>query len=263
MDKFNWYVKSVILRISEAHDLGDVDRYALYERTKTLLAAPPATLTVNEKNQRQYRVSNVTGVIFTTNHRTDSLYLPADDRRHFVVWSEATKENFTTAYWHELYDWYDKQGGCEHVAAYLATRKLEAFNATAPPEQTEAFWAIVHADQSPDDTELADVIDKLGKPVALTIASVATTAEGGLGDFLRDRRNARATAHKMERAGYISVRNDSSDDGCWVICGRRQRVYARRRLSLAQRKGAAAALRSANGVLSELAAWAAKEGLDR
>jgi hypothetical protein len=27
-----------------------------------------------------------TGVIFTSNHKTDGLFLPPDDRRHFVAW---------------------------------------------------------------------------------------------------------------------------------------------------------------------------------
>ena len=40
-EPFNGYVKSVILRISEARDLGDVSRYDFYERMKTYSAAPP------------------------------------------------------------------------------------------------------------------------------------------------------------------------------------------------------------------------------
>ena len=48
MGTFNGYSRSVILRVSEAHDLGEIDRYALYERTKTLLAAPPEVLRVNK-----------------------------------------------------------------------------------------------------------------------------------------------------------------------------------------------------------------------
>ena len=37
--RFNPFLKSVILRVSEARDLGDVDRYAFYETTKTMWAA--------------------------------------------------------------------------------------------------------------------------------------------------------------------------------------------------------------------------------
>ena len=42
--RFNGYVKSVILRVSEARDLGEVNRYAFYEHMKTLTAAPPDVL---------------------------------------------------------------------------------------------------------------------------------------------------------------------------------------------------------------------------
>ena len=44
--EFNPFLKSVILRVSEARDLGDMDRYAFYETTKTMWAAPPHWLSV-------------------------------------------------------------------------------------------------------------------------------------------------------------------------------------------------------------------------
>ena len=51
-------------------------------------------LRVNEKFLREYYIFNVIGFIITTNHRTDGIYLPADDRRHYVAWSERTKDDF-------------------------------------------------------------------------------------------------------------------------------------------------------------------------
>jgi len=39
-------------------------------------------------------VLNVCGVVITTNHKTDGIYLPADDRRHYVAWSDLAKEDF-------------------------------------------------------------------------------------------------------------------------------------------------------------------------
>ena len=92
LGNFNGLLKSVILRVSEARDLGDVDRFKFYDRSKALTAAPPDVLRVNEKNLREHYVPNVTGVIITTNHKTDGIFLPADDRRHFVAWSDLTRE---------------------------------------------------------------------------------------------------------------------------------------------------------------------------
>src|SRR5262249_55162531 len=146
----NGYLKSVILRVSEARDLGDTDRYKFYDHMKTMIAAPPDVLRVNEKYLREYDIPNVCGVIITTNHKTDGIYLTATARRHFVCWSNATKDDFDDKYWNDLWGFYDA-GGDADVAAYLATLDLEGFNAKAPPEKTAAFWAIVDADRAPEE----------------------------------------------------------------------------------------------------------------
>jgi Family of unknown function (DUF5906) len=264
MGPFNGYVKSVILRVSEAHDLGEVNRYALYERTKTLLAAPPEVLRVNEKHLREYTVPNVAGVIYTTNHRTDSLYLPPDDRRHYVAWSEVANEDFDPEHWLALWTWY-RNGGLAHVAAYLASHELGGFSATAPPAKTPAFWSMAHADRSSDDAELADVIDALGNPIAFCLSHIVAKAEAipkvALAEGLKDRKHRRAIPHRLERAGYITVDSDAQD-GHWVIEKSRQRIYARKDLALGYRKSAADTLRSFDGSLSKLAEWAAAKNLD-
>ena len=86
LGRVNSFLKSVIIRVNEARDLGDFDRFAFYDHTKTLMAAPPDVLRVDEKFQREYCVLSVCGVIITTNHKADGIYLPPDDRRHFVCW---------------------------------------------------------------------------------------------------------------------------------------------------------------------------------
>ena len=58
------------------------------EHMKTLAAASPDVLRINEKHIRQYYVPNCCAVIITTNHKTDGMFLPADDRRHYVAWSD-------------------------------------------------------------------------------------------------------------------------------------------------------------------------------
>ena len=70
LGRFNGFVKSVILRVSEARDLGDVDRFQFYDHMKTYTAAPPDVLRVDEKNLREHSVLNCCGVIITTNHKT-------------------------------------------------------------------------------------------------------------------------------------------------------------------------------------------------
>src|SRR5262249_46325182 len=229
--RFNAFLKSVILRISEARDLGDINRYQFYDHMKSYTAAPPDVLRVDEKHIREHAVLNVTGVIITTNHKADGIFLPSDDRRHYVAWSDLTKEDFTEQYWCDLWDWYEHDG-YEHIAAYLSGLDLSSFNPKAPPQKTEAFWAIVNASRAPEEGELADILDRLGNPAAVTISSMLGQADGEFALWLRDRRNRRAIPHRLESCGYVPVRNPHAKDGHWRVGGTRQAVYAKATMML-------------------------------
>lgn len=235
MGRFNGWIKCVMLRISEARDLGDVDRFAFYDHSKTFLAAPPDVIRVDEKNLREHDVANVCGVVITTNHKTDGLYLPADDRRHYVAWSDATREEFEPEYWNTLYGWYEA-GGTGHVIAHLMSLDLSGFDPKAPPAKTPAFWAMVQAGEAPESGELRDVIDALYAPLALTLNMLIDKAHymvlHGLADELKDRKGRRSIPHKLERVGYVPVRNPDADSGMFVVSGRRQAVYAKKRMAL-------------------------------
>jgi hypothetical protein len=73
-------------------------------------------LRVDEKNLREYSVLNCCGVIIT-NHKADGIYLPPNDRRHFVAWSDFTRNDFGTNYWSRLWSWY-ANGGDRNVTGY-------------------------------------------------------------------------------------------------------------------------------------------------
>ena len=242
LESFNPFVKAVVLRMNEAHDLGEserANRYALYERVKIYAAAPPDVLRCNDKYIRQHYVPNVLGLIVTTNHKTDGVYLPSDDRRHFVAWSNRSKEEFTAQYFNEMWQWLLQEGGNEHVAAYLAQRDLSAFDPCALPRQTTAFFDIVNASQAPEDAELADVLDELEQPETCSLLSILTSPRGAALEWLLDRRHRRSIPHRMERCGYIALRNPNTDDGLWRINGRRQTLYVKASLTPEQRWQAA------------------------
>jgi phage/plasmid primase-like uncharacterized protein len=240
LGRFNGFVKSVILRINEARDLGDVDRYAFYDHMKVYTASPPDVLRCDEKNLREHAVFNVCGVIITSNHKSDGIYLPADDRRHYVAWSTLTKDDITADYWQELWRWY-QAGGIGHVAAYLAQMDLSGFDPKAPPPKTMAWHEIVDANRAPEDAELADVLDALGNRPALTITDIISyTTNDSFKDWLGDRRNSRQIPHRLEAAGYVRVRNDGDKhDGHWKVASKRQAIYARAELSIRDRIAAA------------------------
>jgi Family of unknown function (DUF5906) len=269
LGRFNGFLKSVMMRVSEARDLGEVNRYSFYEHLKAIIAAPPDVLRVDEKNLREYNVPNLCGVIITTNHKTDGIFLPADDRRHYVAWSDLTLDDFGTDYWAKLWSWFDR-GGDRNVAAYLTSLDLSSFDPKAPPPKTQAFWDIVDGSRAPEDAELADVIDAFGKdkdrngepiaPVAFTLAKVlemATTLapkdndgnpqRSSFAHWLADRKNRRQIPHRFEMCGYSPVRNGYAKDGLWKIGGARQVIYALATRSPSDRLAAAEAVRDRKG----------------
>jgi hypothetical protein len=241
-DNFNGFIKSVILRVNEAHDMGDYNRYQFYEHTKSYTAAPPDVLMCNVKYQGKHYVLNCCGVIFTTNHKSDGLYLPPDDRRHHVSWSDLTKEDFEEDYWRKIWGWYNS-GGDRHVAAFLAERDLSSFDPKAPPPKTAAFWEIVDANRAPEESELADALEVLKNPNAVTLKQIIEfTPDGSFKDWLKDRRNRRAIPHRLESCGYVPVRNESNKEGRWKVSGALQVIYCKIGLSVRDRIVAAQAL---------------------
>ncbi len=229
---FNDFARSVVLRISEGKDLGDIDRFAFFEATKTLIAAPPDTLRVNPKYVSPYYVLNVTGVIITTNHKVGGLFLPPDDRRHFVAWSTIEPKDFTPGDWARYWEQINA-GGADAVATHLRQLDLSAFNPKAPPPHTQAFEEMASAMRSEEESEMADVIEGLGSPKVLIIGDLIESAKL-LGSryehfiaFLQDRTKSRLVSLRLEESGYRRLANPYEHAGRWVINGRRTGVYVR------------------------------------
>jgi hypothetical protein len=184
----------------------------------------------NAKYVSPYQVLNVTSVIYTTNY-SDALYIPANCRRHYVLWSEVKKEDFEVGHFDKIYAWY-YSGGFENVAAYLASYDLSKFNPKAPPPLTKAFWTMVDANRSPEETELDDVLDSLNRPEATTLAIVA--AAGTLTEVSQwphDKKMARIVPHRFKACGYVAFLNPDAKSGCWKIKAKRHKVYVREELS--------------------------------
>jgi hypothetical protein len=138
-------------------------------------------------------------------------------------------------------------GGTGHVTAYLANLDLSDFDPKVPPPKTEAFWAIVTANHAPEDSEMADVLDRLGNPDAVTLTRVADHADGDFAIWLRDRKNYKKVGYRFEVCGYAAVRNQNVKDGLWKLGDKRQTVYAKACLSVRERYLAAQQLAERRG----------------
>jgi hypothetical protein len=253
---FNPFVESIILRINEARDLGEINRFSFYDRLKSYAASPPEVLTVNKKHLRQYAAFNCTGVVITTNHKTDGVYLPSEDRRTYVAWSDCRPEDFSDEYWTKLYAWYENSGN-SHVAAYLETLDISAFDPKAPPTKTAVFWEIVAASEPPEDAELADGIDRYGaakhpgeiesgtqseqrRPDVLTVLELIGVKGNEMLAYMLEHKNRRAVPHRLNRCGYKIYRNTAAKSGLWRINGTRQTIYVKSGLSESDARAAVA-----------------------
>ena len=216
---FNGELKTVVLYISEAHDLGIGDRIKFYNMMKDKLATPPTTIRINEKNRQPYYIPNLLFPVMTTNFRTGGIYLPPEDRRHYVGWSEVKKGNHPAEWWSDYYKWFDG-GGDECVAGYLQSFDLSDFNPKAEPIKTEAWHAMVNASRSSEEMELADVLETFdgGAATLIMIRNKAfTLGYKELANGLDDPRNHKATASRLEEAGYTVIRNPADDRGRWRV----------------------------------------------
>jgi hypothetical protein len=99
------------------------------------------------------------------------------NRRHYVAFSECRTEVFTKEFWDDFWSWYTNGDGFKHIAALLHHYDLSNFNPAAP-RKTPAFWHMVEADRGEEQGELADAIEALGNPDALTINQLTEKAPG-------------------------------------------------------------------------------------
>lgn len=224
---FNQFLQAVILRISEARDQGEVGQYKFYEHMKVICAAPPDVLRINAKHIMEYYIPNCCGVIITTNHRTGAVWIPENDRRNYIAWSTLTQADFTEDYWNKLWLWLGKGEGCSHVAAYLKTLDISKFDAKAPPKKTDAFYTMVDAGTPEKTDDIADALDAVGQPDAVTVEQLELVGDPTLQEWFADIKNAKSVHYRMEASGYVAMRSPHAKDGRWVVLGRRKKVYVR------------------------------------
>jgi hypothetical protein len=218
--QFNGEFKTVVLYISEVHDLGIRDRIKFYNVMKDKLAVPPTNIRINEKYRQPYYIPNLLFAVMTSNFQTGGIYLPPNDRRHYVAWSPVKKGNHPEEWWRDYYRWFDG-GGDECIAGYLQVFDLSDFNPKAEPVKTEAWHAMVNASRSSEEMELADVLERFNNGAA-TLVMIRNGAIElkffELARWLGEARNHKAISERLEAAGYTVIRNpDETTRGRWRV----------------------------------------------
>jgi hypothetical protein len=150
--QWGYALETEVLVINELRQSEAKDRRALENTLKPLIAAPPEFLSVQRKGLAPYDLVNRLQVIAFSNERV-AINLPSDDRRWFVIWSDAPRmtDESGAAIWAWL-----ESGGKAAVAAWLHARNVSAFNPGASPFLTEAKAIMVEAGMSGAESFLVD-----------------------------------------------------------------------------------------------------------
>ena len=152
--QWGYALETEVLVINELRQSEAKDRRALENTLKPLIAAPPEFLSVNRKGLAPYDLVNRLQVIAFSNERV-AINLPSDDRRWFVIWSDAPR--MTDADGAVMWAWLNS-GGKSAVAAWLHQRDVSAFNPGGTPFMTEAKAIMVEAGMSGAESFLVDLM---------------------------------------------------------------------------------------------------------
>ena len=145
-EKFNGYLRSVMLVINEVRPHNEDHRAsAFYNRMKPLLASPPELLPMEMKHAHVVYVRNVLRVFLTTNDHL-TMHIPAEDRRLFVMHSRAHFRWESDDYFTRMFDYFTS-GGIDAVIRWLMERDISNFNPGAAPKMTTGKEQIIASTQ--------------------------------------------------------------------------------------------------------------------
>lgn len=220
-DKYNAYVKSVMLVINEVRP-HDEDHKAsnFYNQLKPLLASPPEMLPMEMKYQNVIYVRNLCHVVLTTNDPL-TMYIPPEDRRLFVMNSPLPdpRKNpvFPPGYFEDIYK-YLHDGGIDAVIRWLLNRNILTFNAGDPPPVTAGKLAIIGSANEVRRTAIDTVFELYAqcvggekRPSVVFVADLLGFVNSG--PFFDDRDamvkaiTAKNLHFKMDERGYAMVKN--------------------------------------------------------
>ncbi len=230
LEGFNDYVLSTkYLHINET-ELGDRrEAMAVSNKLKPLAAAPPDTLSVNQKGIKRIKIRNIVNATMTTNS-VMPLRLNGPSRRFYAIWSDLNPRDKSDNmkkewldYWNDRWDWM-KGGGWKAVVHHLMNVDLSTFNPHEAPPMTEFLRDIKESSKSPMQQTLEAFITKRHGAFRcdlLTSNDMAETLRAGVltpVDMMTDPKffTDKKVGMLLKEAGtYPQIR--TSDARLWII----------------------------------------------
>ena len=209
--QWGYALETEVLVINELRQSEAKDRRALENQLKPLIAAPPEFLSVQRKGLAPYDLVNRLQVIAFSNERV-AINLPSDDRRWFVIWSDAQRMSDEEG---EVIWFWLESGGKSAVAAWLHQRDVSAFAPGATPFLTEAKAIMVEAGMSGAESFLVDLMRNrlgefskgvVGAPWHALCDRLQGTAQGSV-KIVQP-----ALLHALKEAGWIDMGRIASRD---------------------------------------------------
>ena len=206
--RFKPWMQTMMLTINEVRPSKDeFHASSMYNILKPLLASPPMTLPMEDKNDKLKYVINVMRVFITTNDYM-AMYIPPGDGRLFIMNSSLEFGWQVKAglpdYFVDLYSWIEN-GGAGHVARWLASRDISHFNPKGEVAKTAGWEAVSGTWDEPDDC-VAYALEAMGKPDVLFGTELAHIQFEYQEDMQAMLKSPRKLGHRMQRAGYVLVK---------------------------------------------------------
>jgi hypothetical protein len=154
---FNGWQANAKLAVINEIDYGDhKDRRQVTERLKRVLAAPPKTLLVDEKNTKPYEIPNRIQCLAMTNHR-NCIEAQKGERRWLALWcGRKGAEDMTQEMQDRWINWFVgyyrwlENGGRSAVMAYLRARHVDISRMVgAPPLRTGWLADLMESSDDP------------------------------------------------------------------------------------------------------------------
>lgn len=155
-DKNQDWAESQLVIVNE---LPAFHKQDFYDSLKDYSATGQEHFEVNKKYLQPYLISNHQNWFIFSNHR-DALALPEDDRRFFIYWSPAKRQE--PEYYDRLGAFYEKAENLEKIHRFLVDYDLSAFNPKAPPPETEAKREMQEYARDPVDQVLSAMFEPGG-----------------------------------------------------------------------------------------------------